>query len=115
MVKLCVSSFKYSLRFPKKGTSAQAKESCVIMESKPSQNLRLARAYKQLALYFWFELCNARDSMSSLPGILYVISPLKKIVTLEIVQNTALEPLLNSQFYLINIRRMPSLCQALKD
>lgn len=44
------------------------------MENKPSQNRRLAGAYKQLALYFWLELCNARDRMSSLPGILYVIS-----------------------------------------
>lgn len=56
------------------------------MESKPSQNQRLAGAYKQLVLYFWFELCNARDRMSSLPGIPLCHFPLKKIVTLKVVQ-----------------------------
>lgn len=55
------------------------------MESKPSQNLRLARAYKQLALYFWLGLRNARDRMGLLPGMPLCHFPLKEIVALKVV------------------------------
>lgn len=81
MVRLYVGSFKQNLRFRKKGTSVEAKESYAIMESKPGRNLRLAGADKQLALYFWLELRNARDRMSSLPGMPLCHFPLKKTVT----------------------------------
>jgi hypothetical protein len=78
MVRLCLSSLRQSLGLLKQGTSAQAKESYVIMENKPCQT----ESFQDLTSS-WLSISGPgfampETGMGSLLGILLCHFPLKK-------------------------------------